>query len=340
MTRGRVGQWLANNAIYLLLVVALLVAWQASPSFSTLIGLQGTLTTASVNLLVVAGLSLVLICGEIDLTVGSMVGLGSMIAVGTQDALGPIPAAMLAVLAGAFIGAISGVLVAKVRVASILVTLGGMITVNGIAQSLANGQTVSANGIGPSIWIQETIAGLFTPTSLIAIGVVVVLQLILWQTPVGRAWYLIGGSDDRGRFSGIRTDLLLISAFVISGATAALGGVVLGIGLNTGSPAFGDTTLFVVIAAAVVGGTSLFGAEGSVAKSALGVLFLAVISTAMTDANVASWAQNVVNGSILVIVLLIDSTVRRHAKRLFQFRIIERGRQSSQDDSHEAPSSS
>ena len=323
-TRPAIKQLLAGNQVYPLFIAAMVVLWLTNSKFGTLINLRGTLTTASTDLLVVSGLTFVLICGEIDLTVGSVVSLGSMIAVSAQGALGVYVSSTLAVVAGAAIGAVNGLLVARLRVPSILVTLGGLIAVDGIAQSVAGGQNVSAAQLGPSLAIQADVGGLLTPSSMIAVVAVLLLQVALWQTPWGRALYVIGGSDDKGRLSGLPTNRLLFGAFVISGAMAALGGVVLGIGLDTGSPTFGDNTLFLVIAAAVIGGTSIYGAEGSVAKSAIGVLLLAAISDGMTEANVATWVQNIVNGGILVLVLLLDSYFRRRRRRRFRLRTIDR----------------
>jgi ribose transport system permease protein len=232
------------------------------------------------------------------------------------------PAALAAVLAGLVVGVINGVLVAYARIASILVTLATMIVIKGVALTVADRNTVSGIDIGTSLWMQSPLGLLFSPTSLLAIGVVVVVQLVLSQTVAGRTLYVIGGSDDGGRLSGIPTERYLVAAFAACGGLAAAAGVVLSLGLNTGSAYFGDSTVFTVVAAVVVGGTSLLGAEGSAIKSAMGVLFMAVIAFAFAMRGMPTFILQVVTGAILLSIVLLDSYLGLRRRRAWRLRRI------------------
>jgi ribose transport system permease protein len=313
---------LMQGRIYPLLAVVLLVNVVINPAFVSDLSLRGMLTKAATSLIVCAGMSVVLICGHMDLSVGSTLSLGTMIAIGWQSSLGTLNAALVAVLAGALIGVLNGVLVTRTRIDSMLLTIGTMIVVNGLTLSFAGGGTVSGVDIDASLAIQQPVGGIFTPASLIAIVIVVVLHLLVSQTPWGRSLYIIGGGDDGGRLSGLPTGRIVTSAFVVSGAAAALGGVILGIGLNTGSPLFGSTMLFGVIAAAVVGGVSLYGAEGNVLGAGLGVLTLAAVTQGMNLARITTDVQTIVNGSILLVVVLLDSYFSLRRRRQWSQRLI------------------
>jgi ribose transport system permease protein len=327
VSRATLVRQLSANRIYPILLITFVVLALSTQNFASQLNLRGTLTTASTNILVAAGLTLVLVCGEIDMSVGSTVSLATMLAVGWQSMLGLAGAVLVAVLAGGLVGLVNGILVARLGVNSILATLGTMIIVNGAALSVANGGTVSAEDITPALRMQEPIWQFLTLTSAIALAAALVLHVALSQTPWGRSLYVVGGSEDGGRLAGLRTDRLRTSAFVLCGLMAAGGGVLLGLGLNTGSPSFGASTMFTVIAAAVVGGTSLLGAEGGVLKSLAGVLTLQFITNAMTLAGVKTFTQTIVNGTILLVVVLLDSYFGRRRRLAWASRSIESGQQ-------------
>jgi ribose transport system permease protein len=314
---------LTENRVYPLLILVITVNIALNPGFISDLSLRGLLTKAATSLIVVAGLAIVLICGQIDLSVGSTVALGTMVAIGWQPYVGSIGAGVLAVAVGALVGVVNGVLVSIFKVNSILATLGVMIVVNGVSLSFAAGGTVSGVDIEASLAIQQPIAAILTPASITAVLVVLVLHLLVSQTPWGRALYIIGGGDDDGRLSGLPTVRILISAFAVSGAAAALGGVILGIGLNTGSPLFGETVLFTVIAAAVVGGVSLYGAEGTVLGAAVGVLSLEAVINGMNLARITTDIQTIVNGAILLVVVLLDSYFGLRRRRRWSQRMID-----------------
>lgn len=297
---------LVAERIYPLLAIVLVFSAAFAPDFATTANLRALLDLCATDALVVAGLSVVLITGEIDLTVGAVLGLAGMFAIGWESALGLPGSIAVALAIGGGIGLINGFLVGRLRLNSITVTLAGLIAIGGISLSFKNGQTVSGPNINASLWIQHPIWQVLTPAIIITLALVGVLQLLMSQTTFGRTFYLIGGSENRGRLAGISSTRYIVSAFVLSGVMAALGGVVLSLGLDTGSPFFGQNEDLTVIAAAVVGGTSLFGAEGSIAKSVLGVLLLDAVANALDLVSAPSYVQPIAYGAILLAVFFID----------------------------------
>ena len=314
---------LVTNRVYPLIIFALVVNVVVNPAFISELNVRGLLIEASTTMIVCAGLAVVLICGQIDLSVGSTLGLATMIAIAGQPALGTLGAAAVAIIAGAVVGAFNGILVTVFKVNSMLATIGTMILVNGISLSFNGGGEVSGIDINASLSIQRPILGVLSPTSIIAVVIVILIHVIVSQTTWGRGLYVIGGVDDAGRTSGLPTGRILTTAFVISGITAALAGVVLGIGLDSGSPDFGSSILFTAVAAVVVGGVSLFGAEGSVLGASIGALLLSSINYGMNLAQLATDLITIVDGSILVLVVLLDSYFGHRRKRIRSHRLID-----------------
>jgi ribose/xylose/arabinose/galactoside ABC-type transport system permease subunit len=309
--------------IFVLLGAAVVAAASASPQFLTVVNIRGLLNVASTNVLVAAGLTIVMIAGEIDLSVGSTLALTGMIAMVLQP-LGVELAVLVALAVGMGIGLVNGLLVSRLRISSILVTIGTMIVIKGIALSVADGQNVSGSDLRASLAVQSPVLGLLSPTSLVAVVVITALHVVLWQTVQGRTLYVIGGSEDRGRLSGIPAERYLIAGFMVSGVMAALAGSLLSLGLFTGSPYFGDSTAFTVIAGVVVGGTSLLGAEGSVLRSALGVLLLAIVANVFSISGVPTFILSIVTGAILLAVVLLDSYLGHRRRRDWLLRRITR----------------
>ena len=314
---------LSRFRIFILLAITIIVAAATTPQFLTVVNIRGLFNVASINVLVAAGLTVVMVAGEIDLSVGSTLALTGMIAMVLQP-FGVELAILAALAAGTGIGLINGLLVTRLRINSLLVTIGTMIVVKGIALSVADGQNVSGTELWASLAVQSPVLGLLSPASIAAIVVVAVLQLVLWQTAPGRTLYVIGGSEDRGRLSGIPTGRYMIAAFMICGFTAALAGSLLSLGLFTGSPYFGDSTVFTVVAGVVLGGTSLLGAEGSALRSALGILLLAVVADVFSISGIPTFVLSIVTGAVLLAVVLLDSYLGRRRRRDWGLRRITR----------------
>jgi ribose transport system permease protein len=307
--------------IYVLL--GLLILWTALgvPHFWGTANISGLLTQAVPNAIIVSGLTLVMIAGEIDLSVGSVMALASMVAIGLQQEIGAGGAAALALAAGGAIGAGNGLIVARTKIPSIVVTLGTMIAVQGVALAVNGGQDVTGTNLPLSLTMGQSVWWVVSPETLIAVGIALLLFVVGRWTRFGRNLYVIGGSDDRGKSCDINTGKHLVEVFALSGFTAALAGVALGLALSSGSAQFGTSTPLIVIAAAVVGGTSLIGGEGSVLGSNAAVLLLAAITTALDLIGAQTAIETLVTGAILVLVVLGDGYYIELRKKLRLVRL-------------------
>jgi ribose/xylose/arabinose/galactoside ABC-type transport system permease subunit len=199
-----------------------------------------------------------------------------------------------------------------------------MIGVRGVAMTLSDaapirgadatfGASVDRALFGPLV---EQLGTFLTPRILIFLALLFVAHLFLLRVRQGRNVYAVGGNVEAARLSGIPTSRYTFGAFVFCGLCAGLAGTVLGLSLNTGSPVVGADSGLRVIAAVVIGGTALTGGSGSMMKTLMGVLLLALVNTAMNQAAVQVWVQGIVLGAILIIVVLIDAIYSAWRTRL------------------------
>lgn len=267
------------------------------------------LEQAAINLILGVGMTFVILTGGIDLSVGSVVALANVVFVGVlRDHPGPGGAAIAAMLglgAGIVCGLVNGALVARARIQPFIATLGLMMIAKGAAFLIGGSQPVYRTC--PSPW----------PTVLpIALGFVVVTAgtIALQTTVFGRHVYAVGGNSEASRIAGVRVGRVLWSCYVISGLSAGLASIVLWSRVGTGSYLHGDGLELNAIAAVVIGGTSLFGGEGSVFGTVIGALIIAVLNNGLNVASVNTTLQKIVVGAVIVFAACWDSYRRRHAR--------------------------
>ncbi len=266
------------------------------------------------------GMTLVIITGGIDLSVGSLIALSAVVSTrlirdlsGSESAG---PAAMVACsLAGiglcAAVGAFSGGMVAKFKIPPFIVTLAMMLVASGIAYILAHGQSVYQ--VPDSfIWLGRG-ADLFgIPNAVVLMAVLYCLAHgLMTRLPLGRYIYAVGGNIEAARLSGVRVTRVLLFAYTACGALAGLGGIVLASQLKSGSPTYGLMYELYTIAAVVVGGTSLSGGEGKVFGTLIGAFIIAVIQNGMNLTGVESYTQKVVLGLVILGAVLLDMLKKR-----------------------------
>lgn len=288
------------------LLICLLLSL-ATPNFFSLQNMTIVLRQVSINGILAVGVTFVIITGGIDLSLGSVVALAGVVAAlfahpGEYSLLVPIA---LALLVGAGIGGLNGLVITKGRVASFIVTLGMMTIARGLALVLSDGRPVtnlseSFNAIGGG-----NLAGI--PIPILIFALVVVLAIILLNhTRIGRYMYAVGGNEKAAYASGVRVDRVKIIAFMICSALAALAGIVLASRINTGQPNAGVAYELDAIAAVVIGGTSLAGGIGSIGGTVLGVLLIGVINNGLDLLNISSYYQQIIKGVIIIAAVLID----------------------------------
>ena len=269
----------------------------------------GSVTNRIPSLLVVAtGMTLVMVGGGIDLSVGSLLGLcGAIVGVTMVDFHWGLAAAAGASIAlGLLVGAINGAVSVRLRLPSFIVTLGMLEIARGLAFLATHSQTkyigAAVEGIGTPItgWV-------VSPAFLIAIGVVILGQALLSGTIFGRYLIAVGANRDAALISGVPVDAPRITAHALLGGLTGLGALFNCSRLGSADPNAGAGFELAVIAAVVVGGTSLQGGRGSVAKSLLGVLIVATLEAGLVQAGATEPVKRIVTGLVIVSAVLADS---------------------------------
>lgn len=258
--------------------------------------------------------TLTIIAGNFDLSLGSIFVLAEVLAAYAAVHMGVAWAFPVAILAGAAMGAINGLLVAKLRINAFLATLATALTFGGLAVGVTKGGLLITPTSSTFTFIgQHRVAGVQYPVIIFAI-VAIVLQLVLAYTVFGRHLYGVGGNRDAARLSGIKVDRTVIITFVITGAACGLAGLIdastTGSGTSDTSGLGGDLALL-AIAGVALGGTSIFGGIGAVWRTVVGVLMLGMITNGFDLLAVADYWQNVVRGILIILAVAVSSVVDR-----------------------------
>lgn len=293
--------------LLIVLVALMAVLSFLSPTFLRTQNLLNLLLQASVNALLAAGMTLVILTAGIDLSVGSLLALTAVV---TADLLAGGLAVPLAIAGGLGVGALAGLanglLITKTKIPPFIATLGMMTLARGLALSYAAGRPIT----GMPMSFRMIGAGQFLgiPVPVILVAVVYGLGLfILKRTNFGRYILAIGNNADASRHAGIPVHTTTVSVYVISGMLAALAGMVMVGRLNSAQPSMGMVFELNAIAAVVVGGTALSGGKGSLFGTLLGAILLALISNAINILNIPSFYAQVFQGAIIILALLVHN---------------------------------
>jgi ribose transport system permease protein len=292
------------------------------PDFLKLSNLLGVANQTAIYAIIAIGMTMVIITAGIDLSVGSLVALASVSsAIVIRDWGGGASAsiAMVAVgsLAGigvcALAGASNGLLVTAFGIPPFIVTLGMMMMASGLSFRLAEGRSIPE--LPPAFfWLGRGLTlGIPNPVLLMVV-LYVVAHVVMSRMVFGRYVYSIGGNEEAARLSGVPVGRVLLAVYTICGALAGLGGIVLASQLSAGDPKFGLMYELEVIAAVVVGGTSLMGGRGKIFGTLIGAFIIAVIKNGMNLTNVDPFNQKIVLGAVLTAAVLLDTLKRRGGK--------------------------
>lgn len=261
------------------------------------------------------GMTMVIVTGGIDLSVGSLIALSAVLAArfirdyaGAERAspTGMIAACAAALVASGLVGAVSGTMITVFGIPPFIVTLATMLVASGLAYLLAAGQSIYQ--LPESfIWLGRG-EGLFRlpHAVLLMFGLYVAAHVLMSRMKLGRYLYAVGGNREAARLSGVPVRRVLMFAYVASAVLAGLGGVIMASQLKSGSPTYGGMYELYVIAAVVVGGASLSGGEGKMFGTLIGAFTIAVIQNGMNLTNVESYTQKVVLGCVILGAVLLD----------------------------------
>lgn len=279
--------------------------------FLSVQNMTNVLVQVCVTAVLASGMSFVIFSGGIDLSVGSLLALSAAFSAGLMKAECPLPVALLAGLgAGTALGAINGGLTAYLRLPPFISTLGMMGIARGLTYVYLGGAPIFGFSDGFRGLAEGRIAGVPVPI-LVMIGVFVLSHILAARTAFGRSVFAIGGNEEATRLAGIPIRSRKVVIYAICGFTSALAGLILSARLDSAEPQAGDGYELDAIAAAVMGGASLSGGEGTIVGSLVGALIMGVVRNGLNLLNVSAYWQKVAIGSIILLAVLVDSLRRR-----------------------------
>lgn len=303
---------LSDYGIGVALIVEVILFSQLSQYFFTADNLLNVSLQASITAIIAVGMTFVILTGGIDLSVGSVVALTGIVATSVIkiDLFGlPFLSFIVSILAGLAFGLLSGIIaglfVTKYKVTAFIVTLALMTIWRGSAFMFTNGRPVWGLPEMFSVLGGGRIAGVPIP-SVIMIILFVGAHIILTSTRFGRYVYAVGGNAEAARLVGIKTNRILMEVYSICGILAALSGILLSSRMNSGQPNAGIMYELDVIAAVVVGGTSLNGGRGTIIGTFFGAMLIAILRNGLNLINVNSYIQQVVVGLVILLAVLMD----------------------------------
>lgn len=299
-------------------LVALVVAYAffalQAPAFASVANAATMARQTTVVGLCAVGITLVIVSGGIDLSVGSAVAFTTVVVASMLRAgHGPVLAVLAGVAAAAGCGALCGLLVARLRMAPFIVTLGAMSILRGGAKGLASEQKIDCDPRGLDALLAPSSGALLPPGVWLAILAGVLGTVALRYTRFGRHVYAVGSNEATARVCGVDVERVKTLVYAASGALAGLAGVMEFSRLTVGDPTDSIGLELDVIASVVIGGASLSGGEGTIVGSLVGAMLMAVIRTGCTFMGVHNWVQEIVTGSIIVVAVALDRARHRSA---------------------------
>ncbi|MEQ1956481.1 ABC transporter permease [Mesorhizobium sp. CN2-181] len=308
---ARFRKWEASGVLIALVVLCLVLAFMA-PAFLSQYNLSVVARQASFVGLVALGQTLVLLIGGIDLSVGAIAGLSAIVGslMLTQTGINPYLVLPLTAFFGMLLGSINGFFVAVLRLNPFIVTLASWEIFAGMTLLITRGVPIRPLGESFRIFGQGSILGVPVPV-VIFLAAGAILTFVLARTRFGRNVYAIGGNKEAAELVGIRTARVEFLVFGLAGLFAALAGILYASRMDSGQPSVGEGWLMGAITAAIIGGTSLKGGQGTIVGTVLGALLMAVLANGIVLMNVSGYWERIIVGAVVLIAILVDLLRRR-----------------------------
>ncbi len=306
-------QILKKFSTLFILIVLIIVFSAASSNFLRMDNLLNVLRQVAVIGILAAGMTYVIISGGMDLTVGAYLGLSGVVIAKLMGAGVTAPlAVLLTMVVLTVIGVITGALIVGLNVSAMVITLGMMTVVRGLAYIISNGLPIY--DIPESIVFlgQGYVAGIPVPVIIMLI-LVAIMGVILKYSYFGRYVYAIGGNVEAAKLAGLSVKKITISLYGISAFLASIAGIVLTGRVSSGAPASGTGTEMDVVTAVVIGGISVNGGKGSMFGAFLGAVIIGILSNGLTIMNVGEYYQQVVKGAVLILAVAFDVIANRES---------------------------
>ncbi len=283
-----------------------LAFWLLAPGFATADNQWNISRQVSVLALAAMGQTFAVVSGGLDISVGAVVGLTSVVAAIGAGRYGTLPGFLLGLCVAGLVGALSGAVTAFFRVDPIIVTIAVLSLARGIAFYVTYGIPVTAVPQGYALLGSGFLGPLPAPAAF-AVGVFLLVHLLMTRVPVGRNLYAVGGNEEAARLAGLSVRLHQVVAYGASAVLAGCAGIVLSSRASSGQATLGYGLELESIAAVVIGGTRLFAGDGSMPRAILGALVIAVLGNGMDLANISPYVRQVILGLIVIGAVLASN---------------------------------
>lgn len=311
MSDGKTRRFMLHYAIYFAVVLEIVILSALTEKFLTASNIGNVLRQISLQGIIAVGMTMVILVGQIDLSVGAVVAFAAVLnALLLKQGLGIPLSILVTVLVSSLWGLFNGYVTAGFKVHSFLVTLATQTFIRGVTYTMVSGRPVG--GLPKGFFPLG--AGLL-PLGVINLPYPVIYMLIFFAIgiyflqcmPIGREIYSVGGNEEAARLSGINTKWVKILTFVAASFLAAVSGIVLSSRLMAGSPEVGTNWELDIIAAVIIGGTSFSGGEGKLLGTLIGMLFIGILTNGMVLLDVTPYMQQMVRGLVILIAVIVNS---------------------------------
>lgn len=300
--------------IFIILIGTIIISAIISPAFLSVNNLTNVIRQNVTIGIVACGAQLVLLCGDVDLSAGSVAAFAGCLAAMVQVAVGnPVIALLTGIIIGGLIGFFNGAVITGCNIPSFIMTLATQQAARGAILMITKAKPISK--LEGFTWFGQGYIGPVPVPILIWIIVLVITGFILNKMRFGRYIYAVGGNKVAAQASGIKVKRIITKCFTFAGLMSGLGGVVLMARVNSGQPNGGEQLEFDAITAVIIGGTSMSGGVGNIYGTIAGALFVGFLINIMTLLNVSAYFQQIVKGAIIALAVIIDVKVRNKSSK-------------------------
>lgn len=305
-----VGKFLKSNLVLVCLFLLLLFMAIVAPKYFSFNTFSSLFTSISTYGIVACAMTIALIGGEFDLSVGATIPFSTLLFSFFLPKIGLLGATAIALLMGLVVGAINGLLVGYVKINGFIVTLAMLITLDGVMLVFCQGLPIAAPNPITRKFGTGKIFGISFIT-LFYLAIAFAYEFLLKKTRYGRRVFAVGGNYEAAKNAGINVRLIKMSLFILLGLFSCIAGIVMACRLQAGSALYGSDACMQVVCAAVLGGTSISGGKGSSLKTIIGMLVLGVLTQMFSYLSVTSYLRQLVQGIVVIGVLIMDSAFNR-----------------------------
>lgn len=315
LLKDKMGSLVGSMGLLLVILIFGIVLSILSPVFLTMTNITNLFIQSTILLTLALGVTFVLMTGGIDISVGSILAVSSAVGLGLIKGGVPTVIGIIIMLGiGAVFGLVNGVLTTRFQIPALIVTLGTMGIGRGLVLIYTNGANITP--VPKSFQVIAYGRFLGIPVLILIVAILSVLWgLVLAYTVFGRSVYATGGNELAARLAGIKTKTIVTLTYVIAGIMSAVAGILTTARLESAGPAAGTGIEMTVIAAVVIGGTSLFGGQGSIFGTVLGVIIISLVTNAVNLLGVPPAWDQLVKGVVIIVAALLDVYRRKYASK-------------------------